>query len=227
MSDAPIEARMRADWNDRAARDFMRYTCGVETGREEDYAAAARRDEALILKYLGGADTRAWAALDVGCGVGRLIERLAPRFRDVHGVDVSDEMLRRAGERLKGVPNVRLHRIEGTHLRQFPDASFQCVWSYSVFYHLPRPVFYGYVPEVARVCAPGAEFIFQVSQYFTPRRWLQAVLRVEPDPSDTNRRRFYTKGELRRLAAGHGFQVLAIEPGPERDLWCHWRRRAV
>lgn len=67
--------------------------------------------------------------------------------------------------------------------------------------------------------------VYQLAQLYSLRRWLQAVFRVEPDSQDTNRRRFYTKGHLRRLAAGNGFEVLAIEPGPGHDLWCHWRRK--
>jgi SAM-dependent methyltransferase len=217
-------AKMRSDWNDRAARGFMRYTSGTETGSEEDYAAAARRDAATILRYRGPADTSGGVALDVGCGVGRLIRELAPHFSEVHGVDVSDEMIRMATERLAGFSNVHLHRIDGTDLRLFSDRTFDLMWSYSVFYHIPRSLYYGYLRELGRVMKPGGVLIYQLAQLYSWRRRFNALFRIEPDPNDFNVRRFYTRGHLRALARENGFEVLAIEPGPGHDLWCHWRK---
>ncbi|HXX93062.1 MAG TPA: methyltransferase domain-containing protein [Planctomycetota bacterium] len=225
MSDPSFEEKMRTEWNARAQKSFMQYTSGTQTEKEEDYVKSAERDAATILRYLGDAPTKTWKALDVGCGVGRIIQVLAPRFGEVHGVDVSDEMLKLARERLSAQPHVQFHRIEGTHLKDFADGTFQVMWSYSVFYHMPRTLYYGYLKELSRVMAPGGQLVYQLAQTYTLRRWLSAVFRVEPDSKDTNVRRFYTQGHLRALAAEHGFEVLAIEPGPGHDLWCHWRKK--
>jgi ubiquinone/menaquinone biosynthesis C-methylase UbiE len=226
MPDPAYEEKMRREWNERAQKSFMQYTSGTQTENESDYLESARRDAATILKYLGDADTRTWKALDVGCGPGRIIQVLAPRFGEVHGVDVSDEMLRLGRERLKEHPNVQLHRLEGTHLKPFADGTFQVMWSYSVFYHMPRSLYYSYLKELSRVMAPGGRLIYQLAQTYSLRRWLNAVFRTEYADGDTNRRRFYTQGHLRRLAAENGFEVLSIEPGPGHDLWCHWRKKA-
>jgi len=225
MTDPSFEEKMRVEWNARAQKSYMQYTSGTQSEKEEDYVKSAERDTAPILRYLDGADTRTWKALDVGCGVGRLIQVLAPRFAEVHGVDVSDEMLKLGRERLKPFPNVQLHRIEGTDLKPFPDRTFQIMWSYSVFYHMPRSLYYGYLKELSRVMAPGGRLMYQLAQTYTLRRWLNAVFRVEPDAKDTNVRRHYTKGHLRALAEANGFEVLHCEPGQGHDLWCHWRRK--
>ena len=225
MADGDMESKMREEWNARAKKSFMQYTSGTQSEREEDYVQSSIRDSNTILKYLGNEETKSWKALDVGCGVGRIIQQLAPRFGEVHGVDVSDEMLNLAKERLRPFPNVHLHRLDGTDLRTFPDRTFNIMWSYSVFYHMPRTLYYGYLKELARVMAPGGRLIYQLAQLYSTRRWFQAVFRIEPDPKDTNVRRFYTKGHLRRLAAENGFEVLAIEPGPGHDLWCSWRKK--
>ena len=225
MSDPSFEEKMRTEWNVRAQKGFMQYTGGTRTDKAEDYAKSAERDAGVILGYLGGAATGSWKALDVGCGVGRIIQVLAPRFAEVHGVDVSDEMIRIGSDRLKELPNVRLHRIEGTHLKPFADGTFQVMWSYSVFYHMPRTLYYGYLKELARVMAPGGLLVYQLAQTYTLRRWLNAVFRIEPDAKDTNVRRHYTKGHLRALAEANGFEVLHCEPGQGHDLWCHWRKK--
>lgn len=224
MSDA-FEGKMRDEWNERAKKSYMQYTSGTQTEREEDYVESAKRDAGWILKLLGPEDTSAWRALDLGCGVGRIVTQLAPRFGEVHGVDVSDEMLRHAKERHASLTNVHFHRIGGKDLREFPDSHFQMMWSYSVLYHMPRELFYGYLKELGRVMAPGGRMIFQLAQLYSFRRWWQAIWRIEPDSADTNVRRFYTKGHLRRLADAHGFDVLACEPGPGHDLWNSWRKR--
>ncbi len=47
--------------------------------------------------------------LEVGCGTGRLLQKLAPSRLQLHGVDTSEAMLRAARNRLVDVPNVHLH----------------------------------------------------------------------------------------------------------------------
>ncbi len=225
MDDPAIDDKMRREWNERAQKGYMQYTGGVRTGMEDDYVQAGRRDADTILKYLGGEDTKAWKALDVGCGAGRILQHLAPRFGEVHGVDVSDEMIKLAGERVQGQTNVKLHRVEGSDLKAFADRSFNFAWSYSVFYHVPRTVYYSYLQELSRVLLPGARLIYQMAQLYSLRRWLQAVFRVEPDAQDTNRRRFFTKGHFRELADRYGFEILSMEPGNSHDLWCQWRKK--
>lgn len=220
-----LEEKIRAEWNRRAQVGYMQYTSGVETGAEAEYLETARLDAATIRKYLAGADTRTWRALDLGCGVGRIIAALAPEFAEVHGVDVSDDMLKMAAERNRAHANVRLQRIGGRDLKLFPDAHFDLMWSYSVLYHIPRELMYGYLRELGRVIKPGGRMVFQLAQLYSFRRKVQAWLRIEPDPADYNVRRYYTEGHLRSLAAENGFEVLACEPGRTHDLWNHWRRK--
>lgn len=68
----------------------MRYTSGTQSEREEDYVESARRDAQTIL---------------------------SPQFAEVHGVDVSDEMLRLGQGRLKDPQNVQLHGSTRDELR--------------------------------------------------------------------------------------------------------------
>jgi ubiquinone/menaquinone biosynthesis C-methylase UbiE len=86
--------------------------------------------------------------LEIGCGAGRITRALALDFVRVVGVDVSDEMLRRAREATPD--NVALTRIDGTEL-PFEDSTFDAVISTHVFQHLDDlPTVDSYLREIHR-----------------------------------------------------------------------------
>lgn len=71
----------------------------VSSGELNDHQLARL---APILRYVGTVGRRpGLRLLDVGCGIGWLAERLA-RFGDVWGVDISEEAVRRARQRVPG-----------------------------------------------------------------------------------------------------------------------------
>src|SRR5881227_2023381 len=82
-------------------------------------------------KRLRGRD----AALEIGCGPGRLLRPLSRHFGEIHGVDVSDQMIALAKERLRDTPNAFPHHSSGSDLSLFPDEKFDFVYSYAVFQH--------------------------------------------------------------------------------------------
>src|SRR5215831_1627870 len=151
-----VEDRMRADWNQRASEDAYYYVAfgRREQDDEEFFSTAADVVKGLEwdLKRVRGRD----AALEIGCGPGRLMRPLSRYFGEIHGVDVSDEMIRLAQERLRDAPNARAHLTSGADLAQFPDDKFDFVYSYAVFQHIPsREVVFSYLREARRVLKPG------------------------------------------------------------------------
>jgi SAM-dependent methyltransferase len=90
--------------------------------------------------------------LDVGCGTGAYDVALADRGWDVIGIDVSEDMLRRA--RAKGVEAVRADAAE----LPFEDAAFDA--AVSVYIHTDVDDFAAVVREIARVLRPGAPFVY-------------------------------------------------------------------
>lgn len=94
----------------------------------------------------------AGSLVDIGCGTGTYAAALAERGWDVSGVDVSEDMLRRAAE--KGVHTVR---ADATAL-PFEDASFDA--AVSVFTHTDVDDFAAVVREVARVLRADAPFVY-------------------------------------------------------------------
>lgn len=90
--------------------------------------------------------------LDVGCGTGGYAAGLAGLGWRTTGVDVSEDMLRRA--RAKGIEAVH---ADATSL-PFEDASFDA--AVSVFTHTDLDDFPSVVAEVVRVLGPGAPFVY-------------------------------------------------------------------
>src|SRR5256885_4331942 len=153
MEDADVLDRMREDWNDRAREDARYYVAFGRRGQqdEEFFASAAdvvRLLEEELKRLPRDIPPERRRALEVGCGPGRLMKPLSRNFGEIHGVDVSDEMVRIARERLRGVSHAHVHVTNGSSLDLFADDSFDFVYSYAVFQHIPsREVVLDYMRE--------------------------------------------------------------------------------
>jgi ubiquinone/menaquinone biosynthesis C-methylase UbiE len=133
----------------------------MASGRAEIAAALGRLDQ------LGICRTRS-AALDFGCGVGRLTAALSGYFDSVTGVDISPSMLERARGLLAGQPGCRVVHNASPDLRIFPDASFDLVYSSLVLQHMPRVLACAYLTEFVRVTRPGGAVVILVPERHKP-----------------------------------------------------------
>jgi SAM-dependent methyltransferase len=215
MEDRKVLEQMRADWNQRADEDAYYY---VAFGRrEQDDAEFFATGEEIVkafeweLRRVPDFD----AALEIGCGPGRLMRPLARHFTEIHGVDVSDEMIRLAKERLSDTPNAFPHHGTGSDLSQFPDEKFDFVYSYAVFQHIPsREVVFNYLREARRVLKTGGVLRCQLNglpptakQYDT---W--SGVRISPD-------------EIYAFAREQDFQLLVIEQIWTQYTWITCRKQ--
>lgn len=105
--------------------------------------------------------------LDLGCGTGRLLHRLASEYSDLRGigVDLSPEMLRQA--RKRNQYHKRLIYIKGNaEALPFADKQFDAVFNTISFLHYPNPekVF----SEVKRILKLGG--CFYLADYTATRR---------------------------------------------------------
>jgi ubiquinone/menaquinone biosynthesis C-methylase UbiE len=102
------------------------------------------------------------AVLDIGCGIGRFVEALAPRTQHVTGVDISAVMLERARERCAHLANVTLLLISGRDLAPLSDGSFDLVLAADVFPYLVEAggsLVERYIRETTRVLRPGGHLV--------------------------------------------------------------------
>lgn len=94
-------------------------------------------------------------ALDIGCGNGALLTKLAPRLSSGTGVDSSPEMIALARARGGNAPKLSFSVIDGPRL-PFPDRSFDVVTSLLSFRYLDWDPL---MNEVRRVLAPGGRLL--------------------------------------------------------------------
>lgn len=213
---------MKREWDDRARENAMHY---IVTDRDdwtlEDFIATGRDavektifpDLELICGTRSASDLR---VLEIGCGIGRMTRPLAGAFGEVHAVDVSREMVRRAREQLADVPNAFVYETDGATLPMFDDGSFDFAYSFIVFQHIPyRDAVVSYLREVRRTLRPGGVFKFQA----------QGV--VLPGERDTWVGVGFTATEMHALAEELDFVVLRQEGGGTQYFWNLWRRKPV
>jgi len=218
MSDPNVSERMRAEWNQRAREDAHFYV--AFGARDQDEAAFAEtvanvlpriEDELKRFPKESGTPTR--RALEIGCGPGRLMKPLSRHFAEIHGVDVSDEMIRLARERLRDIPNAHPHATDGASLARFADASFDFVYSYAVFQHIPsRDVVSQYMRETCRVLRPGGIFRGQFNglpHSAVPDTWAGVV---------------FSAADIRAFTRENGLQLLALEGVETQYMWTTWRK---
>lgn len=212
--------QMRSDWNQRAREDGKYYAAfGRRDQADEDFfssAFAITHGLECELKRLPATETRRRRALEIGCGPGRLMRALSPHFGEIHGVDISDEMVRLAQEKLRDIPHAQAHHTAGSDLAAFADESFDFVYSYAVFQHLPqRGLILQYLCEARRVLKTGGLLWFQANGLPTT----SAVY-------DTWNGVRIGAREIADFARENDFQVLALERAGSLHMWTSWRRQA-
>ena len=190
--------RMREDWNSRAiddARYFVAFGQRKQTDEEFNATAAEavariRRDFHWLSQHTS---VRSRRILEIGCGVGRLIRNLADDCGEIHGVDISDEMIRLGQEWLAGIPHAHLHVAAESDLRAFASNSFDVVYSYAVMQHLPdRILFWRYLQEAFRVLKTGGILVVQFNGMAlgnsSPDTWSGITIRQRKSPLHAARR---------------------------------------
>jgi ubiquinone/menaquinone biosynthesis C-methylase UbiE len=192
-----------------AHRDFWERAAGVDSlsailagGDEASYRSSGRTEAEALRRFLGP-DAR---VLDLGCGTGRVMEHLAPWCREVHGIDISNEMVKQGERRLGHLPNVHLHHGNGYDLSGFGDGSFDVVYSIVALQHMPRTVAYNYLLESHRVLAQDGRLWFYVPNLLLDEvfaafhHFSQPWFVAHPYPMN-----FYTPQEVGRLVVAAGF----------------------
>lgn len=158
-------------------------------------AATAEVVEALLAWGLLGPRRD---ALDLGCGIGRFADAMAPRLRSVLGLDLSRGMVEEARRRVRH-GNVRFALGTGRDLDGVGTASLDLILAADVFpYLVEAGLADRHLAEAARILRPGGAAVILNYSY-----------RGDPDRD---------RADLAAAAARHGFMVVRAGDRPFR-LW--------
>jgi ubiquinone/menaquinone biosynthesis C-methylase UbiE len=215
---------MREDWNRRAREDAYYYVAFVNPHQAEDgfHGSAAEvirelEGEFHRLDALGTGLARR-RALEIGCGPGRLLLPISSHFEEIYGVDISEEMIRIARERLRGVPHAHLMVNSGGDLALFEDNYFSFVYSYIVFQHIPdKQIVLNYLHEIQRVLVTGGVTRFQVRGVPPSNAGLQESI--------TWKGCVVQDSEIVEFAQAAGMELVAMSGEETQYLWVTLRKR--
>jgi len=126
----------------RAARQFEKIVQREFTKQAEQFSKSqSMRQKGGLEILLSLAGVERWhRVLDLACGPGFVALEFAKHAREVPGVDLTAEMLKkaRALARREGFNNVIFRRADVNRL-PFPDGSFDLVVTRASFHHFPEP----------------------------------------------------------------------------------------
>lgn len=137
--------------------------------------------------------------LDLGCGDGTKIARVAERF-DLVAVDLSEEQLRLARPRLRGATLL----CADLAALDFDPGSFDAVTALYSIVHVPREEHAALFQRIARWLKPGGFFLASLAHVGGPDRtyeWLGVDMFFSAFDAETNR----------RLVRDAGFELLVDE----------------
>ena len=149
------------DLFDRLVRDSPEASVALYSLGNPVLLDAATREVVELLDRLAVLG-RERQVLEIGCGIGRFEQALAPRVAAITGIDIAPRMIEAARARCAGLPNVRLVVTSGRDLSGLPPGSCDTVLAIDAMPYVWRagPALVAtHFAEVARVLRAGGDFV--------------------------------------------------------------------
>lgn len=124
---------------------------------------------------------------DIGCGAGLISLSLAPWLNHIEALDISEVLVERARENLKGMINVNVQLGSITNV-PLNDECFDKVLTYSVLQYLgdEETVFQAFT-QVARILKPGGRALLAANPDPTRRNTYEKFIRKNSSPSKADK----------------------------------------
>lgn len=108
------------------------------------------------------------SVLDIGCGVGRLAQFVAPHVSNITCIDVSEGMVEASKNLLKNFNNVHVEKVDGSGTLKFEDKKFDMIFSHGTLGFVSEESLTKYAKESFRTLKDDGIFIFQIPNYNVP-----------------------------------------------------------
>ncbi len=145
-------------------------------------------------------DAPSVAILDIGCGTGQLLSKLALKYKTAKliGIDLTPAMLKIAKQKLKPYKNIQLQEASVEKL-PFKDKSFDYVLTTEAFHHFPDPN--KALQEMKRVLKDNSKIILIDVNFGPGISYIFHLL--EP-----GNKKIYSKKDFQKLFKEHHLQLL-------------------
>jgi spore maturation protein CgeB len=140
--------QMRTDWDRRVGHDY-RFWMGEGHLDDAQMWKSGASDFAAIAAGIGVGSSA--VALELGCGVGRMLKAAAEKYSRVIGVDISRLAIDKARELVGTTAKIDLVTGSGVDLSPVESDSIDFVWSFAALACMPVPVIAAYLLEMRRV----------------------------------------------------------------------------
>ncbi|HUU83023.1 MAG TPA: class I SAM-dependent methyltransferase [Phycisphaerae bacterium] len=151
---------MGSYYSERLSAERLRRCYEIAPPRVQQYLEAE-------IEYVAGRIGRGDVVLELGCGYGRVLERLAGKAGTLVGIDTSAPSLEMGRELLSAFQNCRLLQMDAVALG-FADRSFDvvcCIQNGISAFHVDKPAL---IAEAIRVTKPGGRVLFSS---YSPNFW--------------------------------------------------------
>jgi SAM-dependent methyltransferase len=133
--------------------------------------------------------------VDIGCGSGRLAQRLESRFAGNYvGSDVVEELIAYARER-SNRPEWRFE-LTGSPTIPVEDETADMICFFSVFTHLPHEAIFAYLADARRALRPGGAVVASFLEFADPALWPVFEGMVESIATATHLNQFVHRDDL-------------------------------
>lgn len=164
--------RHRQEWDHLAALDPLWAILSYRSHkfgrweRGEFLATGDEQGQRLLERAEVLGHPRRWdAALDLGCGVGRLAPALSDAFGTYCGIDISQAMVAQARDLHRSRANCTFLVDQDEGLSRFGDQSFDLVFSFHVLQHLTSTqTILAYLASLLRVLRDGGLLVVQLPE---------------------------------------------------------------
>lgn len=143
--------------------------------------------------------------LDVGCGTGEILKSITERysFAQLYGLDISEEMLKQANDKLKGTATLILGDAKNITLE---TNSFDLLLCTDSFHHYPNPQ--QAISEFYRVLKHG-KFLL-IADYWKPFP-IRQIMNLFISYSNEGDVKIYSKKEIIEFLKRGGFQEITYK----------------